>query len=162
MLELDSNFTIDGPKTTAYGLYPTTHAQHETDEITDDFNDWFEFGCYVFTSITEAQGWQSVGDHIRPRVAVPKRRHWPVGVSISNGIGYQRRQYSPDTWTWKIRPVVDRQIGRWYWSVSPTPDLSFHGESVHQVSSFLPMQNSITTLLARLLPASSITVRFDR
>ena len=138
MLELHSNFTIDGTKTTADGLYPTNHAQHETVEITHGFNDWLECGFYIFTSITEGQGWQWVGDHIRPRVAVPKKWHWPVGVSVSNEIGYQRRQYSPDTWTWEIRPIVDQQIGRWYWSVNPTLDRSFHGESVHQGVIFSP------------------------
>jgi len=94
MVELHSNFTIDGSKETSDGVYPTNHAQHETIEITHGFNDWFECGFYIFTSITEGQGWQWVGDHIRPRVAIPKKWHWPVGVSISNEIGYQRRQYS--------------------------------------------------------------------
>ena len=61
-----------------------------------------------------------MGDHIRPRIAVPKEWHWPVGVSISNEIGYQRRQYSVDTWTWEIRPIVDQKVGRWYWSLNPT------------------------------------------
>jgi hypothetical protein len=138
MIELHSNFTIDGSKEAVDGVYPTNHAQHETVEITHGFNDWFECGFYIFTSITEGQGWQWVGDHIRPRVAVPKKWHWPVGVSISNELGYQRRQYSPDTWTWEIRPIVDQKVGRWYWSLNPTLDRSFHGESVHQGVVFSP------------------------
>ncbi len=125
MVELHSNFTIDGSKTIVDGVYPTNHAEHETVEITHGFNDWFECGFYIFTSITEGQSWQWVGDHIRPRVAVPKKWHWPVGVSISNEIGYQRRQYSVDTWTWEIRPIVDQKVGRWYWSLNPTLDRSF-------------------------------------
>lgn len=138
MVELHSNFTIDGSKTIIDGVYPTNHAEHETVEITHGFNDWFECGFYIFTSITEGQGWQWVGDHIRPRVAVPKKWHWPMGVSISNEIGYQRRQYSVDTWTWEIRPIVDQKVGRWYWSLNPTLDRSFHGESVNQGVVFSP------------------------
>ena len=34
------------------------------------------------------QGWQWVGDHIRPRVRVPESC---IGLSISNELGYQRR-----------------------------------------------------------------------
>ncbi len=90
MVELHSNFTMDGSKEMVDGLYPTNHAEHETVEITHGFNDWFECGFYIFTSITGGQGWQWVGDHIRPRVAVPKKWHWPVG-SASRTIGYQRR-----------------------------------------------------------------------
>ena len=140
MVELHSNFTIDGSKTIVNGIYPTNHAEHETIEITHGFNDWFECGFYIFTSITEGQSWQWVGDHIRPRVAVPKKWHWPVGVSLSNEIGYQRRRYlrRHPAWTWEIRPIVDQKVGRWYWSLNPTLDRSFHGVSVNQGVVFCP------------------------
>ena len=138
MVELHSNFTIDGSKQIVNGVYPTNHAEHETVEITHGFNDWFECGFYIFTSINEGHNWQWVGDHIRPRVAIPKKWHWPVGLSISNEIGYQRRQFSEDTWTWEIRPILDQKVGRWYWSLNPTLDRSFHGENVHQGVVFSP------------------------
>ncbi|HYL47315.1 MAG TPA: hypothetical protein VEU52_09835 [Candidatus Limnocylindrales bacterium] len=72
MVELHSNFTIDGSKQMTDGLYPTNHALHETIEITHGFTDWFESGFYIFTSARSGQGWQWVGDHIRPRVRVPE------------------------------------------------------------------------------------------
>src|SRR5271156_6838555 len=34
MVELHSNFTIDGSKAIVDGMYPTNHAEHETVEIT--------------------------------------------------------------------------------------------------------------------------------
>src|SRR6202023_2014201 len=71
MVELHSNFTIDGSKTIVDGLYPTNHAEHETIEITHGFTDWFEVGFYIFTSERSGLGVQWVGDHIRPRIAVP-------------------------------------------------------------------------------------------
>ena len=37
MVELHSNFTIDGSKTILEGVYPTNHAEHETVEITHGF-----------------------------------------------------------------------------------------------------------------------------
>jgi hypothetical protein len=67
MVELHSNFTIDGSKATIDGVYPPNHAEHETVEITHGFNDWFECGFYIFTSITEGQSWQWVGDHVSDR-----------------------------------------------------------------------------------------------
>jgi len=138
MVELHSNFTIDGSKFVQNGLLPTNHAQHETIEITHGFTDWFETGFYIFTSERSGQGVQWVGDHIRPRVHVPKKWHWPVGLSLSNEVGYQRRKFSVDTWTWEMRPIVDQQVGRWYWSFNPTFDKSLHGESVHQGFVFSP------------------------
>jgi hypothetical protein len=138
MVELHSNFTIDGSKTVQNGLLPTNHAEHETIEITHGFTDWFETGFYIFTSERSGQGVQWVGDHIRPRVRIPKEWHWPVGLSLSNELGYQRRKFATDTWTWEMRPIIDQQIGRWYWAFNPTFDKSFHGESVDQGFIFSP------------------------
>ena len=93
MVELHSNFTFQGSKTFQDGLLPTNHQLHETIEITRGFTDWFETGFYIFTSAQNGQGWDWVGDHIRPRVRVPKQWKWPVGLSLSNEIGYQRRRF---------------------------------------------------------------------
>jgi hypothetical protein len=138
MVELHSNFTVDGSKTVQDGMLPTNHAEHETLEITQGINDWSEVGFYVFTSIQPDSGWQWVGDHIRPRVRVPESWHWPVGVSLSNEIGYQRAAFSPDTWTWEIRPIIDKKIGPWYLSFNPALDRSFHGPGVNQGVTFSP------------------------
>ena len=144
MLELHSNFTVDGSKAVpgskfaADGTYPTNHAEHETIEITQGLNDWSEVGFYIFTSERSGQGVQWVGDHIRPRVRVPDSWHWPVGVSLSTEIGYQRRVFSTDTWTWEIRPIVDKSIGRWYFALNPALERSFHGTSVNQGLAFSP------------------------
>src|SRR5437016_14078239 len=107
MVEFHTNFTVDGSKVPTDGVRPTNHAIHETLEITHGFNDWFETGFYVFTSYNPGYGWQWVGDHIRPRVRVPPSWQWPVGVSLSTEIGYQRAAFSADTWNWEIRPIID-------------------------------------------------------
>jgi hypothetical protein len=52
MIELHSNFTIQGTKTI---------------EITHGFTPWFETGWYIFTAVQPDGGWQWVGDLIRPR-----------------------------------------------------------------------------------------------
>jgi hypothetical protein len=138
MVELHSNFTIHGSKNIKDGMLPTNRAEHETIEITRGFTDWFETGFYIFTYERNGSGVQWVGDHIRPRFRIPKAWNWPVGLSLSNEIGYQRRRFSPDTWTWEMRPIIDKQIGRWYLDFNPTFDRSFHGESVHQGFVFSP------------------------
>jgi hypothetical protein len=138
MVELHSNFTFQGSKTVIDGMYPTEHQEHETVEITHGFSDWFETGFYIFTSADTRVGWQWVGDHIRPRVRAPESWHWPVGVSLSTEIGYQRAVYSPDTWTLEIRPIVDKTLGKLYLCFNPTVDRSFHGPSVSEGLVFSP------------------------
>jgi hypothetical protein len=127
MVELHSNFTADGRKEIENGVLPTDHAFHETLEITHGFTPWFETGFYTFSSARSGDGWQWVGNHIRPRVRVPEDWHWPVGVSLSVEVGYQQPQFSEDTWSVEIRPIVDKQWGRWYASFNPVFEHSLHG-----------------------------------
>jgi hypothetical protein len=138
MVELHSNFTVSGTKGVIDGVLPTQHAEHETVEITHGFNEWYETGFYIFTSIQADGGWHYVGSHIRPRFAVPERYKLPVGLSISNEIGWQRAEFSPDTWTWEIRPIVDKKIDKWYLAFNPTFDKSFHGPSKSKGYDFSP------------------------
>ena len=130
MLELHSNFTLEGSAEAAEGVYPTRHALHETLEITHGFTDWFEVGFYAFSSARSGYGWQWVGDHVRPRITAPAGWGVPVGLSLSQEIGYQRRAFAEDTWTWEIRPIIDQQLGRWYWSLNPTLERSLRGANV--------------------------------
>ena len=138
MVELHSNFTISGSKEVDQGVLPTEHAFHETIEITQGINEWFETGFYIFTSINRGYGYQWVGDHIRPRVRAPEDWHLPVGLSLSAVFGYQRAAFSADTWTLELRPIIDKQLGKWYLSFNPTVDRSFHGPGVSQGVVFSP------------------------
>jgi hypothetical protein len=137
MLELHSNYTFDGLPG-AGGVRTSRHALHETVEVTHGFSDWLEIGFYFFTSAQSGAGWQWVGDHIRPRLSAPARWHWPVGVSLSQEIGYQRRAYSEDTWTWEIRPIVDKRIGRLYVSLNPVLDRALKGPGAGAGFGFSP------------------------
>jgi hypothetical protein len=127
MFELHSNYTLTGQRVAEDGLNPTNHAVHETLEITHGLSDWAELGFYVFTSARAGQGWQYVGSHIRPRVRAPESWHWPVGASLSAEFGFQHRAYSEDTWSLELRPIVDKQVGRWYGSFNPTVSRAFKG-----------------------------------
>ena len=138
MVELHSNFTIDGSRDTVNGVLPSRHAFHETLEVTHGFTPWFETGFYVFSSIQPGRGWEWVGDHIRPRVRIPEDWHWPVGLSLSTEIGYQRPAYSEDSWTWELRPIIDKQWGRWYVALNPTFGLALRGHNSNRGFDFSP------------------------
>ena len=112
MVESHSNFTAKGALELPGGALATHHAFHETLEVTHGFNEWFETGFYLFSSIQPDGSWKFVGTHIRPRIAIPERYGLPVGLSLSTEIGYQQASFDPNTWTWEIRPIVDKQIGK--------------------------------------------------
>lgn len=137
MFEIHSNFTASGEKGTIDGVLPTYHAEHETLEVTHGFNEWFECGFYIFSSIQNGS-WYYVGSHIRPRFSIPEKYKLPVGISLSNEIGWQRPIFSLDTWTWEIRPIVDKKMGKFYWAFNPSIDKSFHGPESKRGYEFSP------------------------
>lgn len=140
MFELHSNFTINGSKP-ALGdpLSPTNHALHETLEITHGFNDWSELGFYWFNAVPSGESPQWVGTHLRPRVRVPESWGWPVGVSISQEVGYSRPKFTDgDTWTYELRPIIDKTMGPWYVSVNPALEKTLRGPNASVPFVFSP------------------------
>lgn len=144
MVEVHSNFTVDGEKSapgsrfTADGTVPDHHAVHETLEVTQGFAPWFETGFYVFTSDNPGFGYRYVGSHIRPRVRAPESWHLPVGLGLSSEFGYVRPLYAKDTWTFELRPIVDKKIGRTYLAFNPALELSVHGPASGRGMEFAP------------------------
>ena len=127
MFELHSNFATSGRKFTENGLLPTHHQLHETVEITHGFNSWSELGVYFFTSAAQGQSVRYVGSHLRPRVRAPESWNWPVGASLSLEVGFQNREFSEETWSVEIRPIIDKQFGPWYASFNPVLGKSLRG-----------------------------------
>ncbi|WP_439696634.1 hypothetical protein ACFGVS_29130 [Mucilaginibacter sp. AW1-7] len=138
MVELHSNYTINGSNTATNGELPTNHVVHETIEITHGWTPWFETGFYFFNSIGDGGRTAYVGSHIRPRVAAPQSWNWPVGVSISTEFGFQKSAFSANTSTLEIRPIVDKKWNKLYISVNPTLEKSFAGPDVNRGFTFSP------------------------
>jgi len=128
MFEVHSNVTVLGHSESVNGVVPSQLAWHETVEITQGITPWFEMGAYLFLSGNKGNYLLSyVGNHIRPRFRAPEKWNWPVGVSISAEIGYQRRAYCEDTWTLEIRPVIDKEYKNFYVTFNPAIDYSIQG-----------------------------------
>jgi hypothetical protein len=138
MFELHSNYTFNGERKANDGVYPSYHSLHETLEITHGIAENFEIGFYLFTNYTPGSGYKIVGTHIRPRVTAPQKWNWPLGVSLSTEFGYQRRQYSEETWNVEVRPIVDKQWKNFYVSFNPTFGISLKPDSTVHVPAFEP------------------------
>ena len=141
MVELHANSAILGSTQVEDGVLPTQRAAHATLEITHGWTAWFETGFYLFTSVqtlSPDEGYWFVGSHLRPRVRAPEEWHLPVGLSLSLEVGWQQRRFSPDTWTLEIRPIIDKQIGRWYFAVNPAFEQSLKGPGTKTGIEFSP------------------------
>jgi len=101
-----------------------------------------------------------VGDHIRPRVRAPESWNLPVGLSLSAEVGYQQRQFSTDTWTLELRPIIDKQWGPWYVSVNPVFGMSIKGENSGQGFGFSPAAKVSYSVTPKVALGSSTTPRW--
>jgi hypothetical protein len=138
MFELHSNFTVNGEQRTVKGVRPSWHAEHETLEITQGITDNFELGFYLFTNYTSPYGYQVVGTHLRPRVCAPESWKLPVGLSLSAEIGFQSMNYSADTWSLELRPIIDKTMGKVYIALNPVLSFSLRGTDIQHVPAFTP------------------------
>ena len=62
----------------------------------------------------------------------------PVGLSLSLEVGYQRREFSTDTWSLELRPIVDKTIGPWYLAFNPVFARSLRGPGTDHGFEFTP------------------------
>jgi hypothetical protein len=138
MFELHSNYTLKGSRFSSGQELPTNHQVHETLEITHGFNSWSELGFYWFMAKPQGGNFQWVGTHLRPRFRVPEGWGWPVGISISQEIGYSEAKFSGDTWTYELRPIIDKQVGLWYVSLNPVLGKSLRGPGAAQAFDVTP------------------------
>ena len=139
IIELHSNFTVIGPATQGNdGVASTNHQLRETVEITRGITSWMEIAVYTFTTLTPDGGYNWVGNHIRPRISIPEGWHWPIGLSLSNELGYQRMSYADDQWSWEMRYIIDKKINKLYLSFNPTFDLGLQGRTDKQGFIFTP------------------------
>ena len=138
MLEIHSNYTLEGNKETGKVLLPTNHIIHETIEATHGFTPWFEIGFYLFNAIGSNNRTSYVGSHIRPRVSAPVEWHLPVGLSFSAEFGFQKKEYSANTSTLELRPIIDKKWKALYIALNPVFGKSFKGPDENRGFIFSP------------------------
>jgi hypothetical protein len=111
---------------------------HTTMEITTGLTAWSELGVYIFTTEASGSGTQWAGGSIRPMVRVPHAWHWPVGIALSTEVEYERPPSGAATWTWEVRPILDKTLGRWYLSINPTLEYPLSGSGTERELQFSP------------------------
>jgi hypothetical protein len=130
IFELHSNYTFKGPDNLPDP--ESAHYLNESLEITHGFGDNFEMGLYIFTTINPSGKYEYLGNHIRPRVTVPQAWHWHVGASLSAEFGFFRPATDqPFYWEGEIRPVIDKTVSSWYFSLNPNMEFVVNGENKH-------------------------------
>ena len=147
IFELHSNYTFKGPKDLPDPK--TAHYLNESLEITHGFGNNFEMGLYIFTTYTPDGKYEYLGSHIRPRITAPQSWKWKVGVSLSAEFGFFRPgSDQPFYWEGEIRPVIDKTINQWYFSINPNMDFVLNGDNKH--FGFGPQVKTVYTIQQKI------------
>ena len=138
MFEIHSNYTLKGGKDIKDGVLPSNHSIHETLEITHGITDNFELGFYLFTNYTPNYGWKVIGTHLRPRITAPEKWKLPIGLSLSAEFGWQKPEYSTETFNVEFRPIIDKTFGNLYLCLNPVLGFTVSGIDKPSAPAFAP------------------------
>ena len=128
IFELHNNYTFKGSKL----LLSAKSAKwyNTTLEITHGFGENFELGFYTFAGIAPNGKYMYLGNQIRPRITVPEKWKWAVGVSLSVEFGFFRPYDTANFfWQGEVRPIVDKTVDNWYFSFNPNIEFAVSGEN---------------------------------
>lgn len=138
MVEFHMNFFPSGTEDTENGTFANNHQFHFTIEVTRGLTKHFELAGYLVTAYVPDVGPKFVGARIRPRFRLPEEWHLPFKVSISTEMGFNKRQFDPNTITLEIRPILEKELGKWYLSFNPDFSKSLRGPDSHRGFEFEP------------------------
>ena len=138
MVELHMNYFPSGTKQAEDETFPNHHQFHFTVEVTHGLTKHFELAGYLVTAVVPGVGPKFAGARVRPRFRLPETLRLPFKVSISTELGFNKQQFDPNTITLEIRPILEREIGKWYLSFNPDLSKSFRGINSHRGFEFEP------------------------
>jgi hypothetical protein len=127
-LETHINYVGRGTKSFEGTVAPTNNQFHLTYELTRGITDYFELAGYLVLAKRPGVGdfLEYAGWRIRPRIRLPES--WlPVKVSISGEVGFPRKIYEENSVTLEIRPIVEKNLGRFQLDFNPVLSRALRG-----------------------------------
>jgi len=137
LLIADGTTTLDGTRFAPNGWYSTNGSFHETFAVRQAISSWMEANFYVFTST--AEGSDGTGLGITTGRSCARRT-----MALADGCRAVCRPWlstaccAANTWTLEIRPIFDKQAGRWYLAFNPAFVGSIHGHNDSTGFAFAP------------------------
>jgi hypothetical protein len=137
-LELHLNYIGQGTLASDGTVAPTDGQIHTTFELTWGITRDVEAAGYLCFANRPGFGWEYAGWRVRARGAVPKEWNWPVGVGLSVEAGFMQRTYEENSVGLEIRPIVEKSIGRWTFTINPTVTRALRGPGTDEGWGFEP------------------------
>jgi hypothetical protein len=113
-------------------MFPTNNQFHLTAEITHGLSEHWEPGGYLVSAFAPEEGVYFAGARARARFRLPDSSGLPFRFSLSTELDFTKHQFDANTISMEIRPILERELRKWYFSVNPDFTKSFRGEDAHR------------------------------
>lgn len=121
-----------GTKAAEKGMFPTHHQFHITAEITHGLSKHWELGGYLVSAFVPDEGARFAGARLRPRFRLEESKRLPFRIGLSVELDFNKHEFDTNTITLEIRPIIEKESGKWYLAVNPDFTKSFRGEDAHR------------------------------
>ncbi len=152
MLELHLNTIPLGTREGEMGTFPNHRQSHFTLEVTHGLTEHWELGCYLVSAYVPDNGMEFAGARLRPRFRIPESWGLPLRVGLSTEFGFNKSGFDPNGVTLELRPIIEKEAGRFYFSANPTFSKSLRGPDAHRGFEFEPGVKVAWHLTRRLEP----------
>lgn len=130
--ETHLNHVVVGTRTGTGGELPTDHVTHLTLEPHVGIATWCDAGAYISTAIRADGTFDYAGIKLRVKLGWPKRLFGVLGLSLNQELSATRPDYESDVLGWELRPIIDVDWKRLYFSVNPILDVPLNGPASGQ------------------------------
>ncbi len=138
MFEFHLNTFPQGTKNTSEGMFANDRQSHATLEVTHGLTQYWELGAYLVSAYVPDSGYRFAGTRLRPRFRLPENWGLPFRFSLSTELGFNKHQFESNTITLELRPIIEKEIGRFYFSANPTFSKALRGPDSHRGFEFEP------------------------
>ena len=137
-LEAHLNLTAQGTSARDGTLLPTAQQTHLTLEPTAGLSPNFAIGMMFLNAWEPGYSPQFAGWRVLPHVYLPESWDLPVRVGFVAEFSFQKTRYEENSRRLELRPILDREFGRWQVVFNPVFERALHGPGTQHGWNFEP------------------------
>ena len=132
-LELNTNYVASGPQIADAELFPTHHMLRSSLELSAGLTSYLEASLYALGA-RQANGHSAyVGNRLRLTAAVPADFGLPIGLGLTQEIGYSRPGFAEDRWSYELSPMISARIKSLSFVLNPSLERAVGTPGPHSI-----------------------------
>ena len=132
-LEVNTNYVASGPRLVAPELFPTHHMLRSSLELSAGLTNYLEAGLYVLGARRGDGHSAYVGNRLRLTAAVPADFGLPIGLGITQEIGYSRPGFAEHKWSYELSPMISARWQSLSFVVNPSLERAVGTPGPHSI-----------------------------